>query len=247
MSSEISENLPLSELVVRSDVEPGRRYGDYRQSLRKDFFFSCAYCTMSEAEASAIRFTIDHYEPKSARPDLEHDYQNLMYACDTCNMNKGARVVPATAKTDGIRFFRPDVDRYVDHFTRSGLRISALSKLADFTIDALELNRLGLRRLREIRSRLAHCEEMVLAGIRALTRFRVDQLPPEIRKSAIDAIKQIDGTQLAIAAAINDVLRDHARSPLLDNDDDPAEKRARLKRLKGTEALYPDTLWRAPK
>ncbi|THV13864.1 HNH endonuclease [Rhizobium rhizophilum] len=236
-----------SDLVVRSDVAPGLRYGEYKNTLRRDFFYSCAYCTMSEAEASAIRFTIDHYEPRSARPDLEHEYTNLMYACDACNTFKGPRVVPDEAKVDGIRFFRPDMDRYVDHFRRSGIRITALSKLADFSIDALELNRLGLRRLRDLRQRLVNCEEMVLAGIRALSRFRVDQLPPEIRKSAINAIKQLDLTQEAIATALNEVLREHARSQLLDTEDDPVERKARLNRLKGTEALYPDALWRAAK
>jgi hypothetical protein len=72
------------ELVTRSAVPTDMKYPGYRQHLRCDFFFSCAYCTMTEAEAQAIRMTIDHYEPRGARPDLENDYANLMYACDTC-------------------------------------------------------------------------------------------------------------------------------------------------------------------
>jgi hypothetical protein len=160
-------------------------------------------------------------------------------------MYKGPRVVPPEAKLEGIRFFRPDTDRYVDHFRRSGIRISSLTKLAEFSIDALDLNRLGLRRLREIRLRLANCEEVVLEGIRALSRFRVDQLPPEIRKSAIGAIQQLDKTQRSIAAALDEVLREHARSPFLESDEDPVERTARLGRLKGTEALFPGTIWRA--
>lgn len=203
---------------------------------------------MSEAEASAIRFTIDHYEPRSARPDLQDVYSNLMYACDTCNTLKGPRIVPERARADGIRFFRPDVDRYTEHFVRSGVRIAALTKLADFTVEALDLNRLALRKLRELRARLIQCDQMVVAGIRALSTFRIDQLPPEIRQSAMSAIRQLDKMQISVATALNDVLREHARSPLLDEDPDhDAERRARLKRLKGIEALYPGSLWRAPR
>ena len=56
----------------------------------------------------AIRFTIDHYEPRSARPELENDYNNLMYCCDTCNSLKGDRCPPQSARHDGFRFYRPD-------------------------------------------------------------------------------------------------------------------------------------------
>src|SRR4051812_645405 len=85
-------------LVQRSQVAPDLPYGAYRQVIRYDFFYTCAYCTMSEAEAQAIRFCIDHYEPRSARPDLERNYTNLMYACDECNMRKGDRCPPESAR-----------------------------------------------------------------------------------------------------------------------------------------------------
>jgi hypothetical protein len=49
-----------------------------KPGFRNDFFYSCAYCTMSEAEAQATRFTVDHYEPKNAQPDLINAYDNLM-------------------------------------------------------------------------------------------------------------------------------------------------------------------------
>jgi len=74
-----------SNLVVRSPVTPGLPYREYKEILRDDFLWSCAYCTVSEFEAQTIRMTIDHYEPQSARPDLKDDYRNLMYCCDDCN------------------------------------------------------------------------------------------------------------------------------------------------------------------
>src|ERR1700722_5601923 len=97
-------------IVTRSQVEPGKRYTEYRQPLRRDFFYSCAYCTMTEFEAQSIRMTIDHYEPRNARRDLENDYTNLMYACTVCNERKGDRYPPPEARADGKRFFRADAE-----------------------------------------------------------------------------------------------------------------------------------------
>ncbi len=236
------------DLVLRSNVTDGRPYNQYKQVLRYDFMHSCAYCSMSEAEAQAIRFTIDHYEPKSSRPDLESVYSNLMYACDECNTRKGPRTVPQAALADGIRFYRPDQDRFADHFIRHGLLLKGLTKLAEFTIDAVDLNRLSLRRIREIRARLSNCEALIAAGIRALGAFRIDQLPPEYRRRALEAIRQLSEASDAAEAAIRQTLRDHAKSPLLDEDPDgDQENRKRLERLKGTEALYPNSTWRASK
>ncbi|MEF0943599.1 HNH endonuclease [Rhizobium sp. BR 362] len=234
------------DLVIRSGVPDGRPYDEYKQTLRRDFLYSCAYCTMSEAEAQAIRFTIDHYEPKSARPDLECVYSNLMYACDECNTRKGPRTVPEVARADGIRFFRPDQDQFADHFARQGLLLKGLTKLAEFTVDAVDLNRLSLRRIRELRIRLSNCEELVAAGIRGLSTFRIDQLPPHIRKRAQEAIQQLSDANDSMEAAIRKILHEYAKSALIDeNPDGEQERQERLQRLRGTEALYPEASWRA--
>ena len=194
------------ELVSRSNVPSGLDYTKYKNYLRHDFFYSCAYCTMSEAEASAIPFSIDHYESQVARPDLRNDYNNLMYACIPCNTRKSDRTVPAAARKDGIHFFRPDEDKFTEHFIRDGLLLKDISKCGEFTIDALDLNRAMLRRLREIRDRLHNCDEMVAQGIRALRGFRIDQLPPNIRIAAMKAIRQVDQTQISVASNLDNIL-----------------------------------------
>ena len=114
---------------------------------------------MSESEAQAIRFTIDHYEPRNARPELEHVYSNLMYCCDECNKRKGDRCPPAEAREAGYRFFRPDQDRHREHFQRSGVRLTPSSSTGSYSIDALDLNRRALRKIRELRGRLERCED----------------------------------------------------------------------------------------
>jgi 5-methylcytosine-specific restriction endonuclease McrA len=53
---------------------------------------------------------LNHYEPRGARPELVHEYSNLMYTCDQCNTQKGDRYPPPPARLNGHRFFRPDQD-----------------------------------------------------------------------------------------------------------------------------------------
>ena len=55
---------------------------------RYDHWYSCAYCTITEAEAQAVGFEIDHYEPVALRPDLECEDENLNYSCEVCKGRK---------------------------------------------------------------------------------------------------------------------------------------------------------------
>jgi 5-methylcytosine-specific restriction endonuclease McrA len=115
-------------IVSRSVVEQGKKYPEYRQPLRRDFFYSCAYCTMTEFEAQSIGMTIDHYEPRNAREGLRNDYGNLMYACGVCNQRKGDRCPPSEARADGHRFFRADADVRSDHFEFVGAEVESKTK-----------------------------------------------------------------------------------------------------------------------
>ncbi|HYC69364.1 HNH endonuclease [Brevundimonas sp.] len=231
-------------LVVRSEVPPGLKYGDYRRYLRADFSYSCAYCSMSEAEAQAIRFTIDHYEPQASRPELKDDYMNLMYCCDECNVRKGDRSPPEIARAAGFRFFRPDNDNFGEHFERSGVRLNPKSATGDYSINALDLNRLSLRRLREIRARLVDCDAFVDSGVRALKSFQIDKLPKHIRGKALGSIRKADFVADRLASEIEAILSSYASSPLLDKDDPLSphaeERRAKLAQI---ESLHPGQ-WR---
>jgi hypothetical protein len=202
---------------------------------------------MSEAEGRAIRFTIDHYEPRNARPDLVDNYENLMYCCDECNDRKGDRCPPAEARTEGYRFFRPDEDRYAEHFKKDGVRLASQSNTGYYSLEALDLNRHSLRRIRDIRERLHSCDRLVVEGVLGLRTFHIDRLPPTIRGRALRAIRQAEAVAEQLAEGIDTVLRDFARSPLIDPDpeaDARAEKRA--VNLQAMQSLYPGN-WRAPR
>jgi hypothetical protein len=231
-------------LVRRSIVEQGLPYTEYRQDLRRDFIHSCGYCSLCESEAQGLAFQIDHYEPQSRRPDLKDIYSNLMYACDECNRLKSDIVPPESAAEAGYRFYRPDTDLWGDHFASTGMRLSHTSNVGEFSIEALDLNRQSLRRLRELRSRLWASSEQVAKGILGLRRFRVDQLPPSIRSRAAAAIARVELGAEVIGDKVDDVLRDAAHSPLIDPDADKSgrrdEWRGKFDALKG---LYPGA-WR---
>jgi 5-methylcytosine-specific restriction endonuclease McrA len=234
-----------SLLVTRSAVPAGLRYSEYRPYLRRDFLYSCAYCTICESEATTIAFTIDHYEPKSSRPDLADEYSNLMYSCITCNVYKGDLAPPAAAIAAEVRHFRPDQDIRSDHFELSGVRLNPKSPIGEFSIETIELNRLKLRKLRDLRRRLADCDVLISEGVRALRRFRLDELPQHIKGKAASAIS--DAAKLAdkMADEIDGILADYARSPMADVDEEAeARTKERAVRLRTWQQLYPGS-WRA--
>lgn len=240
-----ASSLPAPVLVTRSKVPPAKNYGEYREYLRHDFFNSCAYCTLSEHEARGVRFTIDHYEPQKARADLVNDYGNLLYSCDSCNILKGNRNPPESARAAGQKFFRPDNETFPDTFELDGRRVKGRTPTGEFTIEAVELNRAALQRLRDLRRRLAKCDEMVAHGVFGLRGFPIDQLPKEVKGIAMTRISRAVKTSDEIVDEVESVLRDYARSELLDVDPDDKEyKKRRSDYFKQIEALHPGD-WRA--
>src|SRR5437764_1423039 len=65
-------------------------YESYRPWLRDEFAFRCVYCLTREAWGPLIGvFALDHFVPVTIRPDWEREYDNLLYACVSCNLSKG--------------------------------------------------------------------------------------------------------------------------------------------------------------
>lgn len=81
----------------------GRRHGpsgytnleSFRDWLRDEFAFRCAYCLMRESWLRGSRgFQIDHLRPRFQEPALLLDYDNLVYTCPWCNQAKAGVPVP---------------------------------------------------------------------------------------------------------------------------------------------------------
>jgi hypothetical protein len=237
-------------VVVRStDVPAGLPYREYKPYLRDDFWYSCAYCTMTEHEAQAIRFVIDHYEPQVSRPELINEYTNLMYSCDECNDRKGDRDPPAEARALGHRILKIDADVRSEHFRLDGNRVEGISNVGKYTVDAVDLNRPSLVRLRELRQRLFDYDAYVGEGIMALSSFPLDALDPRIRTAALAAINKAMETAEKVYDDLDAALEAFSKSDILvigDTEEEKKRNQERRARIRELEGIYPGS-WRGRK
>ena len=68
-------------------------HGSYRPWLRDEFTFRCIYCLARERwQKGEYGFEVDHVIPQSEAPARALDYDNLVYACQTCNEMKSDAV-----------------------------------------------------------------------------------------------------------------------------------------------------------
>lgn len=100
---------------------PPRQYQDYtryRELLRKDFKYRCAYCLIPEFHNGGMaNFVIDHFRPRKglyARPDLEAVYGNLYWCCSECNQNKSDHWPHPKQEAEGLRWIDP-CEAWGDH------------------------------------------------------------------------------------------------------------------------------------
>lgn len=212
--------------VVRGEVPARSRYQEYRQDLRSDFWFSCAYCTMTEHEASGLSFEIDHYLPRAKHPQLQSEYENLMYSCMQCNRNKGDLSPEVDGFPPHCYFIRPDHEHPAEHLALEDLRYVPVTDTGEFNIQALGLNRQILRRLRKLRERLGHSQNFIANGIADLARLPLDQIRKEWRAQVLWRRKKIGESY----KALHDMIRDLARSELLDEDPQRVELASRRRK-----------------
>lgn len=70
-------------------------YESYRPWLRDEFAFRCVYCLRREAWGPRrAQYHIDHFAPVAHSPELTTTYDNLRYACSTCNSKKRDQLLP---------------------------------------------------------------------------------------------------------------------------------------------------------
>ena len=130
----------------------GRPHGWYRDCLRLDFEFRCAYCLIHEADYQGHEsFEVDHFVPKSKARTLERRYPNLYYACRLCNKRgrKGDHWPTTDEEARGERFVDPCKENWEDHvsFEEDG-SVGALTRAGDYSIRTIGLDRDQLRRHR---------------------------------------------------------------------------------------------------
>ena len=159
--------LPITKLDYK-DPPSYRTVESYRRYLRKTSNNSCAYCNISEAESSGATFNIDHFRPQALFSKLATECSNLRYSCPRCNSYKSDNwisVEEGCCRDCDVctkHVCQTDVSRFIDVLKEDPSEIMRLgddykiyvysgSKVAQYTIDYLRLNRAQLIRLRYVR------------------------------------------------------------------------------------------------
>jgi len=117
----------------------------FRDWLRDEFTFRCVYCLERETWVHRVgHFHADHFQPVALRPDLELDYDNLVYACHVCNAIKQDLAAP-----NPLRVLLADSVKLRPNGT-----LIALTKDAAKLMDMLQLNSFESRRRRRLMMRI---------------------------------------------------------------------------------------------
>ena len=157
--------------------------------------------------------SIEHFEPRSRRPDLENDYGNCLYACRFCNRSRGDRPV---LDSQGRSLLNPTVAGWADHFLMDGdvLRPRTGRRDAEYTAEAYDLSdpeKAEIRR--ERREGVPYCLDMLDRGPRLIGRLR-DAVERDLISGETDRIARarldLDALRLAeqaLARAAREIAR----------------------------------------
>lgn len=109
-----------------------RRYESYKDWLRDEFEFRCFYCLRRERWAydPKAEFSVEHIAPQRTAQHLVAHYDNLLYACVTCNSARSNAALPLDLHVERLdaHLFLDGGGRYV-HKSAQGLALIDLLKL----------------------------------------------------------------------------------------------------------------------
>ena len=182
--------LPITKLDYK-DPPSYRTVGSYRPYLRKISNYSCAYCNISEAESSGATFNIDHFRPKILFSNLATECSNLRYSCPRCNSYKSDNWISVeegcSRDCDSCtkHICQQDIPRFIDVLNEDPSQIMYLandqkiyvcsgSKVAQYTIDYLRLNRMQLIRLRHMREFMDKWEQSLIEKLEEVRQNEED-------------------------------------------------------------------------
>ena len=162
-----------------------RGYADtdgFRPWLRDEFTFRCAYCLQREAWGPMrAAFDLDHFLPVAKYPTAALDYDNLLYACASCNSAKQDRDIPDPSLHLHGRSLRVRSDGVIEALTTDASTIVwqlglNLPRLVTYRSMWIEVLRLASARRAE--SRIEDC----FAESHAHTRWLIR---PQAARSAL--------------------------------------------------------------
>lgn len=121
--------------------KPGqyKNYRSYKPTLRVEFKHRCVYCCAPDADRPES-YAVEHYLPKKDFPQLECAYENLFYACNSCNTRKG-KYWPKGPQLKAGRFIPNPCDHVMfQHLRYNGVSVEARTEAGRFTVAMLDLN-----------------------------------------------------------------------------------------------------------
>ena len=174
-------------------------YRNYRQCLRWEFGFTCAFCLCHESDfvlhgVDGTGLTqVEHFVPRSHDEARTNEYANCFYVCRFCNGSRGAK---RNIDAAGNRLLNPCTDVWGQAFTLSDDEVRAGTSDAVYTRDAYDFNdprkvRLRRRRRLTIRERLDFLKEGQAMKDRLLDRA-AEVRDPELADELIDVARLIE-------------------------------------------------------
>jgi hypothetical protein len=207
-------------IVRRHEPAETSDYRDFRDCLRWEFGFSCAFCLLHESDLSSNGtegwglMWIEHAELQSERPDLANQYENCFYSCRFCNQARGAR--PSINK-QLHQLLTPCAYPWRDLFDLVADEIQVRGKRPDasYTLEAYDLNeprkvRMRRKRRTTLRERIDVVTESRPLHDRLLARAR-DTGDPTLVEDALEAWKHFHRAwrDLETFVAIPEDVNDH--------------------------------------
>lgn len=106
-------------------------YESYRDWLRDEFLFRCVYCLHREQwYRRAATFHVDHFVPVAADESKQCEYDNLLYACASCNEAKKAITgIPNPCDVSYGQLLRIREDGIVEPLNDLGVRLEKALRL----------------------------------------------------------------------------------------------------------------------
>ena len=237
----MNEIVQKTVTLVRSQVPLKSNYIDYQQDLRRDFWYSCAYCSVTEIEAQGIGFQIDHYLSQATHPDLKNHYYNLMWSCTKCNRFKGDYCPDEVKVQSGYIIIRPDEDDPRNYFSLNEYELEHKNETGKFNLIKLDLNREQLRRVRELRAELTASQNFIAFGVSELLSLSLDSITKNHRAVFKSQLDKLRDTHEQLTNSIEELIKGLAQSNLLDEDlNKPERMKQRREYLSDIDALTPD-------
>jgi hypothetical protein len=104
-------------------------YESYRPWLEDEFSFRCIYCLNRKVWSPTNIWAIDHLISQDEAPELECEYDNLVFACQFCNQQKLANRVPDPCRVAYGDCLRVEADGTVTALNRHGKKLVSVIRL----------------------------------------------------------------------------------------------------------------------